>query len=424
MYQKVVLDNGLRLIFVPKPDSQTVAIFTMFHAGADFEGLQESGISHFAEHMMFQGTEKRPTDKSISEAIEGVGGEMNAETDRETVCYFIHLPLKHFELGMDVLSDILFHPLFDPEELEKEKGPIIEEWKMVRDDPAKFLDEFLWPKALYGNQPAGRFVGGSPATIKNMTRAKIIRHLEKRYLADSATITVVGNLNIEEVVQKANQYFSGLKRGRATPKPKLRELPAESKVLIASRGIEQTNLYLGVKAPYHLLSPEFYAFKLLSVILGEGAASRLFQLIRSTYGLAYAIGTEANVLVDKSDLSAYTGIEHSAAEKTISLILNEYRKMKETLVSPEELNHAREFKIGWLMMNLEEPVKLATYLSTGELLMGAVRLPEQVYENYSRVTPEDIRTVARQIFQPSNIRLALVGPFRNEKRFERIIKNL
>lgn len=424
MYQKVVLDNGLRLIFVPKTESQTVTIFVTIHAGADFESLQESGITHFAEHMMFQGTEKRPTDMDISRAIEKVGGSINAQTDRETVCYFVHLPLKHFELGLDVLSDILSYPLFDPEELEKEKGPLTEEWKMVRDVPPAFLEEFLWPKVLYGNQPAGRFIGGSPATIKSMTRTKIIRHLEKRYLAGSAVMAVVGNLNVEEVAQKANQYFSGFKRGGATPKQKLRELPVESKVLIASRKTEQTNLYLGAKAPYHLLSPEFYPFLLLSVILGEGMSSRLFQLVRSTYGLAYAINTQAELFVDRSDLSAYAGVEHSNVEKTISLILNEYRKMKDTLVSEEELDRAKEFKIGDMVMHLEEPVNLASYLSAEELLTGTIRLPEKVYENYAKVTPEDIRAVARQIFQCQNIRLALVGPFRSEKRFERILKNL
>ena len=415
MYQKTVTDNGLRILTSQMPHTQSVSIAFYVGAGSRYETPEEAGISHFVEHLCFKGTSRRPTAKEISEAIEGVGGILNAATDRELTTYWCKVPLRHLRLAMDVLSDMLLNPLFDPGEVEKERSIIMEEISMSYDIPSyradMLIDEVMWP-----DQPLGRDVAGTKETVANITRDMLFQYMHRQYTPPNVVVSVAGDVSHEEVVELLDRQFRDwtthqpsswfpVEDGQSTPRMKME-----------SRKTEQAHICIAVKG-LSAEHPDRYALDLLNTSLGGGMSSRLFLELREKQGLAYDVHTTTSYLRDCGSFIAYAGVEPKKARKAIRSILKELNQIKEG-ISEEELLRAREFMKGRLVIRMEDSRSVAAWLGAQELLLSRTLTVDEVLAHVDAITCEDVQRVARDLLVTEKLNMAIVGPYRSDKSFQ------
>ncbi|PJB17136.1 hypothetical protein CO116_01400, partial [Candidatus Falkowbacteria bacterium CG_4_9_14_3_um_filter_38_19] len=325
MFKKTTLKNGLRIITIPKKNTQSLTVLVLVGTGSKYERKETNGISHFLEHMYFKGTKKRPSATAIAETLDKVGGIYNAFTSEEYTGYFAKVAAQHFELALGWVSDIFLNSLLPEKEIEKEKGVIIEEINMIYDNPMSYV-QTLWPKLLYGDQPAGWDVAGTKETVSKMTREKLIDYTEKQYVASNTIVSIAGNFNEPLAIKKVKEFFSKIKTTKPIKKPRVIEQQQKPNLLLHFRETDQTHLCLGVRA-FDLFHPKRYVQDLLSVILGGMMSSRLFEKIRAELGIAYYINTNSEANPDTGFLFTQTGIDNKNVEKGILTILKEYKKI-------------------------------------------------------------------------------------------------
>jgi len=421
MYKRFVLDNGLRIILAPKAESKVASVIVLVRNGFEYEPKELNGISHFWEHMSFRGTEKRPTSKEISRDIESKGGFLNAFTGEEIVVYCAKIPAAHLEVAVDLISDMLLNSKLGLEHIEREIKVIIEEINAVNDSIEESLEE-LWAKFLYKGTLAGRSVLGTKTSVRGITREKLQDYLRNHYRSQNIVISVAGNIDCQKTLALIERYFLDISRGDVPEKPKIRISQDKPAVLAKYKETEQTHFYLGVRMPtFNIFSPQVYAIKLLNMILGGNTSSRLFLRVREEMGLAYEIKTDIELFTDRSHLYAYAGTAHQKTEEAIRAICDEYKNIAQNGVSPEELEAAKEYKIGTLTVAFEDSLYLASFLGEYELFLNKILTPEEEFKNFRKVKTEDINHIAKTIFQPKNLNLVLIGPHKNEKRFEKIL---
>jgi len=424
MYQKITLDNGLRIVLVPKKESKTVAVLVLIKSGTDYETKEIKGIYHFIEHLPFKGTEKRRTAKEISQTIEGKGGALNAFTEPEITGFMVKMSSGHLETALDVLSDMLLSPLFEPKEINKEARVVIQEINSEKDNPQEHLEQVLWGEVVYGDQPAGWPILGTKESVKAVNRAKIIKHFGDRFRTKGIVISIAGNFKAEEAENLVKNYFNRMNKGLGPQKPKVNDSQDTPQILVSYKRTEQTHFSLGVRAPsFNLFSPKRHVLFLISTILGGNMSSRLFVSVRERRGLAYHIHTEINLYTDRGWLVTDAGVDHKKVEEVIYSILTEYQKITQKIVAAEELERAKEYLKGKMIMQLDDLIDTAYFHGGQELLLNRILTPEEEIEDCLRVTPEEIQRVAKKIFQPQNLNLALIGPFKSEKRFSKILEN-
>lgn len=419
MYKKTVTDNGLRILTSHMPHTQSASIVFYVGAGSRYETPEEAGISHFVEHMCFKGTPRRPTSKEISEAIEGVGGVLNAATDRELTTYWCKVPVAHFRLALDVLSDFIREPLFDPEEIEKERHVILEELSMSYDVPSYradlLIDEVMWP-----NQPLGRDVGGTRESVLNITREMLMQYMHRQYTIPNLVVSIAGNIPDEEAAEAVGLHF----RDWSSHQPST-WFPAEDgqsapRMSLERRKTEQAHICIAVKG-LSSTHPDRYALDLLNAVLGEGMSSRLFLELREKQSLVYDVHTTTSHLKDCGSFIAYAGVDPKNAKKAIQSILHELHRIKEG-IPEEELHRAREFLKGRLVLRMEDSRSVAAWLGAQELLHDQVLTVEQVLAKVDVITPEDIQRVANDLLVTEKLSTAVVGPFRSDKAFQAQMK--
>ncbi len=413
------LPSGARLISIELPDRPSVTLAVMFRVGSRYEPDALAGVSHFLEHMFFKGSARYAGAKEIAEAIEGVGGVLNAATDKELTMYWARVPEHRAELAIDVVGDMLFSPTLDPVELEKERLVVLEELRMYQDSPQEYVHN-LFEQITWPNHPLGRDTAGTEASVRALTREDLLRYLERHYLLKSLVVTVAGPITHERAVQLIQPQLKPRGNGAAPPG----FMPSspngtEPRVLIRTKKTEQAHIALGVHAPSYM-DKDRHVIDILNGILGEGMSSRLFLEVREKLGLAYDVHSYVNRLYDTGVLGIYAGTDPAQAVRAVGAIVGEVRRLAREPVGPAELAKAKEFYKGRLLLQMESTNSVATWYGGQEALMGRIEDLEATTEQIDAVTPDDVTRVAKQLFSRS-IHLAAIGPFRSEAPFLRQI---
>ncbi len=436
MFKKTVLNNGLRIITVPQKSTQAVTVLVLVGTGSKYEKKETNGISHFLEHMFFKGTKKRPSTIAIAETLDRVGGIYNAFTGEEYTGYFAKVDSSHSDMALDWVSDVYFNSLLPEKEIEREKGVIIQEINMYKDHPMSYVG-ILWSKLLYGDQPAGWPISGTKESVSKIYRQDIISYMKKQYAASNTIVCVSGNIEIQKTLGKVKRYFSKIKTVIPFKKPQVFDASVNSasilsrververqirpECLLMERKTDQTHLCLGVRA-YNLFHPQKYAQELLGIILGGMMSSRLFIKVRERLGIAYYVNTVVSADPDTGCLVTQAGIQNQKVEKGIQVILKEYKKIARTKLPEKELKKAKDNLKGKMTLLLEASDAQASFYGTQELLEKKILTPEKIYREIDKVSLLDIQRVAKDIFQPQKLNLALIGPFKDKKIFEKILK--
>ncbi len=421
-YEKVTLKNGVRVITNTMPHTKSASTIFYYGVGSRFEPERIAGISHFIEHMVFKGTPKRRTAKDISEAIEGVGGVLNASTGRETTNYWAKVASTHFPLAFDVLSDMLLNAAFDQNEIEKERKVIIEELHATLDSPPELVNEII-NEVIWGKTPVGRDIGGNDETVGRINREDLLGYMHKFYLPSDMVVSVAGNVSHEDVVKRVEETLGKLPSGeRPRPTPAQFLNGGEPRVQIHNKETEQANLCLAVPA-LNYSDPRRYILSMLDSILGSGMSSRLFQQIREEQGLAYTVESYSSQLSDSGAWIVYSGVDPDRIDDTITAIIGEMDKVRQERVPETELTKVKEYNKGRMLLSLENTQAVASWAGGQELLLGRILTVEEVVENIEAVTSQQVQEMAQELFQPAKLRLAVVGPYENqEDRFKALLK--
>ena len=408
MYQKSVLDNKLRVVTSSMPHTRSVSVGVFIGAGSRYEKAEQAGISHFIEHLCFKGTERRRTAKEISESIEGVGGLLNGGTDKELTIYWCKVARPHFSLAVDILADMLAYSRFDPEEIEKERQVIIEEINMCLDSPQQrvdlLIDEVMWP-----DQPLGRDVAGTKTTVGKLMREDMLRYLDSQYLANNTVVSVAGDISHQEVVASMEETFGHWKRGIRQEWYAAGSPQQEPRSRVERRDTEQAHLCLALPG-LSLQHPDRFALDLLNAVLGEGMSSRLFLEIRENRGLAYAIHSYADHFLDTGALMVYAGIDPRQLPGCVEAVLAELNQLKREKVPEDELKKAKEFCKGRLLLRMEDTRSVAGWLGGQEFLLRNILTVDEVVSIIDSIQVDDMIRVARELFVPEGLNLAVVGP--------------
>ncbi len=419
MLRKTTLKNGLRIITVPQKTSQAVTVLVLVGTGSKYETKETNGISHFLEHMYFKGTKKRPSNLIISETLDKIGGIYNAFTSEEYTGYFAKVAASHFEKALGWTSDIYLNSLLPQREIEKERGVIIEEINMYFDTPMIYIGE-LWKNLLYGDQPAGWDVAGTKESVRNISRQDLIKYMNSQYTASNTVVCVAGKISSFQAMEKIKNYFSKIKEKKPRAKSPVIEKQKKPETLIFPKETDQTHLALGVRA-YNLFHPQKYTLELLGVILGGMMSSRLFTEIREKLGIAYYIKTSAECDPDAGYLITQAGIDNQKIDGGISAILKEYKKISQKKIPASELKKAKDNLKGKLALTLESSDAQASFYAGQEILEKRILSPEELFKKIDKVSVNDILKVAKDIFRPDRLNLALIGPFKNKNKFRKLL---
>lgn len=419
-FQKHTLKNGLRILLAPMQETGTATVIVMTGVGSRYETRAENGLAHFLEHMFFKGTEKRPTAMDISKELDAIGAEYNAYTGKDRTAYYAKVEAHHWETALDVVSDLFLNAKIEQEEIDRERGPILQELSMIEDQAPRHIHD-LWELHLYGDHPLGWEIIGPKENLRRFMRKDFIKYLDRGYVAENVVVGVAGNIDPKKVKKEIEKHFAGIRTGKKPTFKKIIEKQSQPSIFVRNRKIDQTSLLLGVRT-YDMYHKDRYVLSLLSVILGGGMSSRLFMAVRERRGLAYHVSTSADSHYDAGYLTTYAGVEHANLEKTVTVILDEYKKIATEKVDAEELKKAKEYIKGKMAMGLEGSDDVVEYLVTQETIRGEITLPKEKAKMIDKVTADDVLRVAKDIFVNKKLNLAVIGPKVNQKKLEKLVK--
>ncbi|MEI7425325.1 MAG: pitrilysin family protein [Candidatus Moraniibacteriota bacterium] len=418
-YKKLELKNGLRIITVPMAETQTVTVVAMVGVGSRYENEKEAGLSHFIEHMFFKGTEKRPTALAISEELDAIGGEFNAFTSKDSTGYYVKVDANHINVALDVVADMYLHSKIEETEVEKERGTIIQELNMYEDMPMRSVGD-VFENLLYPENNLGRDIIGYKKTINNFKRADFLKYLKRFYLANDTVICVAGKFDEKKIVEQVKKYFQEMSDGK---KPEIKKVVEKQKtpaLKIKFKKTDQTQLVLGVRA-YDLYSEKRFALSLLSIILGGNMSSRLFMEVREKRGLAYYVRTNTESFEECGYLATQAGVEHKNLALALKTILAEYQKMATEKVTEKELQKAKNYIKGKMVMGMEASDEVAMFFIGQELARKEILKRAEIFARIDQVKIEDILVVAKDIFQNKKLNLAIIGPHKNSDKLQKLL---
>ncbi|MBI4089108.1 MAG: insulinase family protein, partial [Candidatus Levybacteria bacterium] len=417
-FQRTVLRNGLRVLTVPMPSFESATAMVMVGAGSRYENKKNNGISHFLEHMAFKGTKKRPTAMDITSLIDGMGGQFNASTGKEVTAYHIKSAAHKIELSLDVLSDMLNNSKFDPKEIEKEKGVIIEELNLEEDTPSRKLMD-VYERLLYGDTPLGWDIGGEKEIIKKITRKDFISYLKNLYSPHNITVVIAGGIDRQKVLKLVEKYLGSMKRFDTLRYNKSEVNQKKPQLLLKTKKTEQVHIAIGFRT-VKLDHPDRYPLEVLAAILGGGMSSRLFHEVREKRGLGYYVYSSSNVYQDAGSIVSAAGIDPRRIKEAIAVILEEHKKIQnshfaarraEFRIQNSVLKKAKEFLKGHLVLELENSRSVAYYYASQELLEKKIDNPTEVMRKIDAVTIEQVENVAKKYFVNEGLNLAVIGNF-------------
>ena len=418
-FDRTVLPNGLRILTSTIRHTNAVSIMFLFGAGSRYETPELAGASHLFEHMLFKGTPTRPTPRQISEVVEGVGGMLNAFTDREVTGYYCRVAQPNYRESIDLLSDMTLNSFFKDEDIAKEKQVVYEEIRASNDSPgarvSMMLDDLLWPE-----QPMGRDIAGSVESVGAISREQMLKYLETQYVGSNTVIAIAGNIEHVDVVEQLTELLGGLHDGEILPMYPHEQKPIIKRVALEHRPTEQAHIAFGLPGLAND-DPDRHALSIMSVILGETMSSRLFEEIREQRGLAYDIHSGAHFFSDCGALIVESGIDPARVDEAIPVILSELAKMRDG-VTEAEWAQALALTKGRMMLRMEEARAVSSFLGIQELLRGKVETVDDVLAKIASVTREDIKRAANRVIKDENLVLSIVGPFDDASHFENMLK--
>jgi predicted Zn-dependent peptidase len=412
------LRGGSRLLTAELSDRASVSLVLMLKVGSRFEDDRIGGVSHFVEHLFFKGTRRRPTAKDIAEAIEGVGGVMNASTDKELTVYWTRVPSDQLDLAIDVLFDIVADSQLEPNDVERERMVILEELKMYLDQPQDYVHS-LFEQIMWPGHPLGRDIIGSVESVSKASREDLVSYIQGHYCLPNLVVGLAGALDVGRARDTVESRLALPDRGNGAA-----FLPAsgpltQPTVLLHRKDTEQAHICIGTRAVSYL-DPDRYALDLLNTILGEGMSCRLFLEIRERRGLAYDVHSFSSKHSDTGYFAVYLGVDPGKAEEAVDAVLAELRQVAEQPVPDVELHKAREFTKGRLRLGLESTNSLASWLCQQELLMDEIRTVDEVIARYEAVTVSDLQRVAKRVLEQP-LQVAIIGPFKSDAPFRAAI---
>ncbi len=418
-YKKTILKNGLRLITVPQKESLAVTMLVLVEAGSKYETKNLSGLSHFLEHMCFKGTTKRPKAIDIARELDGIGASYNAFTSQEWTGYYAKAQAHELDTTIDVVADLYLNPTFNDAEIEKEKGVIIEEINMYEDIPQKRVAE-LFNQLLYGDQPAGWDVGGDKEVIKKLTRNDFVKYRGEHYVPSATAVIVAGAFDEKTIGKKIEAAFRNMPGGKKEGKLKTIEQQKKPAMLAKYKDTDQTHLVIGCRA-FDQYDKRRAALEVLADMLGGGMSSRLFQRVREELGAAYYVKADVDLLTDHGFFAVAAGVEHSKLEIVMKAILEECAKMSSLMVPEHELEMAKDHLSGNMVLGLETSDALAMYYGGQEIARDKILTPTEYLKEIKKVTREQIRDVAADIFRNDGLNCALIGPVKDDTALRQLL---
>jgi len=405
------LDNKLKIVMSSMPHMESVSIGIFVGMGGRYEEKETTGISHFIEHILFKGTQKRDA-KQLKQEIEGVGGHFNGFTTEEVTCYLVRVPKKYTAVGLDVLSDMVLDPKIDPSDMEKEKKVILEEIKMYKDQPSSYVHEIL-AEVMWGDTALGRPLAGYEGTVKKLNRDAILEAKKKAYVPNNIAIVTAGNINEEQIVSDIAERFRGLSELNAPIYEKFECGQDEKKFKFLFKDTAQTNIALG----FHTIGRDApqqdrYAMNVLNIILGANMSSRLFEELRERQGLCYDITSSVKKYQETGAFFIHAGIANTKVRDAVRSVMRELQLIRSEVVSDDELKRAKEFYKGQLLLAFEDTGSRMLWL--GDKIMSENSIPEVngVLEKIDNVNKSDVIRLAGSIFKEEKLNVSCIGPKR------------
>ena len=419
-YKKKVLPNGLRIIAVPMKDNPTATVMVLVEAGSKYETKEISGLSHFLEHMCFKGTTKRPRGIDIAQELDAIGAEYNAFTGHEYTGYHAKAEAGHVDTLLDVISDIYLNSTFPEMEIEKEKGVIIEEMNMYEDMPNHDIyDVFL--SVFYGDQPVGWKIVGTPETVRNMKQSDFLKYRKLHYVAGSTTVVIAGGIDARDIFKKVSKRFKEISPALKKNKKKTHEPKNLPLVHLKQKKTDQAHMMLGFRS-FNTYHKDSMILSVISVLLQGGMSSRLWQKLREDLGVCYYVNASQDAYTDHGVFSVSAGLDINRVPEVITAILEEFRRLKTEPVSSYELDRVKQYMIGRMKLGYESSDTIAYFWGMQEILRKELLGIEERADMISEVTSEDILRVSKRIFTEESLALAIIGPFKNEEKFKKLLK--
>ncbi len=403
------LANGVRFIAAPQRETKAVTVLFLVGVGSRFEAPEESGISHFLEHILFKGTKKYPSPLALAEVLDGIGANFNAYTSQEYTGFYVHAAANQFPLALDVLSEMFYHPRYAKEDIEREKGVIVEEINMYRDLPQRHVYDLLFT-LMYGETPMGRNIAGSKKTVTKFSKQTFESYQERFYTPDNIIVCVAGNPEGGQWQRAVEGVFADKAGTLAHGFEAALDVQASPRVLVERRPTDQTHLLLGF--PGLKETDERQAvLSVMNTILGGTMSSRLFTEIREQRGLAYYVRSGYDAFHDTGVMTVATGVRNDQAKEAVAVILSELEHLASSPVTAKELTRAKEHFKGKLALSLEGSAELCSFMAQHELYYKRQVQPEELVEQVEAVTAADIQDLATTLFAPRRRNLAVIGPF-------------
>jgi len=421
-FKRTILPNGLRVLTIPMPSFESATVIVMVGAGSRYETKQNNGISHFLEHMAFKGTQKRPTAMDISSLIDGMGGEFNAFTGKETTGFYIKSAADKIEISLDVLSDMLLHSKFDSAEIEKEKGVILEEINLYEDTPARKIGD-VYEKLLYGDTPMGWDISGERDVIRKIKKQDFSSYMSELYSAGNITVVIAGGINVSKTEELINKYFREMSKFDTVRYKKVVGKQDKPAVLVKQKKTEQVHVALGVRT-VSLVHDDRYPLEVLAAILGGGMSSRLFHEVREKRGLAYYVRSNSEHYSDCGSLVSMAGVDPRRVGEAVRVMVNEYGKIRnpKSEIRNAELRKAKEFLKGHLVLELEDSRSVAGFYAQQELLEKKINNPNETLAKIEKITVQDVQRAAKKYLVNQGLNLAIIGNFPSGQEFQSLLK--
>lgn len=418
MYSVSNLASGLRVLTSTVDGTESVTVMVFTGAGSRYETREQRGISHFLEHMFFKGGKKFKTSQEVASAIDGVGGDFNAFTGKEYAGYYVKVASEHAELACDMLSDMLLHASFPPEEIDKERGVIIEEKRMYQDTPM-YQTGWDFEELIFGDHPLGWDTIGTEELIKSVTQADFQRHKDELYVPSNSVLTFAGKIT-EARASALGETFFGKLGGKSNRRFEPLKDFGKDRVFLRQKNTEQAHLVMGVPA-VGSDDPDHFALKLLAIILGGNMSSRMFLRIREARGLCYYVSTDTDNYLDAGTLSTRAGVDQTRLEEALEAIRTEYMLCARDGVMPDELTRSKDFLKGKVTLALEDSEERAHYFGKQLLLKGRVRDLKEYFAEIEKVTKEQVDALAKKLFTPDMLRLVVIGKDDRKEHFEKML---
>ena len=420
MFERTALPAGPRVISATLPGARSVSVAAYVLAGSRLETPDEAGVAHFMEHITFKGTQRFPSTRAISEAIEGVGGSFNAATDRESTVYWVRVPRRESERAMDVLGELIVRPTLDDAEIDGERAVIVEEIRSYLDDPAEYA-QILFQQAMFGDGPLGREICGDEEGIRSLPADTIRSFWRTTYRPANTVVSIAGDIDHGTAVELATTAF-GTGNGHLPGFAAAPALPAGERALLrARRDASQAQLIVGVPA-LHRDHPDAWILAVLNAVLGDGMSSRLFLSVREAQGLAYDVSSGLVDYADAGSLEISAGVDPGRLPAALDAVLRELARLRDEPVPDDELAKTKAYLAGGLELRMDDSRHVASWIGGQEALHDRVLTIDQALEEVANVTAEDVRRLARELFVDDGLRMAAVGPARHLRGLDRRLR--